>query len=605
MKLFKNICLSLAFSFVIGTTAFGGTVITAPIDSRPVSTDYLKNLVEINGDTLLHSQKKVLDMFSGSGSDDKFADSKTVRKDVREFVARNNSEDTTVIINSSTYFTGGLVGSRHSSQYEDTKEGIDELYSLISTYKKPTYYLNIAMPRNLPETRGGAIWPSDSKELFGMGHFYVQYENAENVEYISNNYNTVSPTEFLLEWGYVSNRAFEKGVDSLSPWEIDFLDYCKKTYRDEKYTQYMDKYKKPFENTAMIFKSIMRWQRAGLIEEIVIGNDDLQLPDFIYYVVNNNQNNNWIDFISGSPIKYSFSRQYIRTDSESIYANIEKNYGKDEAIKAEKGISKNVNLLCGMDEIPQLIYASDTVRRKGVCPQINFYELDNVSGVDSYDVKNPREIATIYKNFVTKKANNKCEELNIFVHDYRVQTQWEETVANIENLLNSKKSVGLIELFDYANPVIENPVFDKLVADDSILDLSCYSAWNTNANSIGLGLAQSVVYSVADSTGKNIVSNTNLLLRHILEDGIYTATGKRQIISEGYVINASDMTKSQKLKDILFEGNIILKIKDRKVYKGENYVDINSVQFKDYNFPWKRNFECYLDFNIKYKEGKA
>ena len=106
MKLFKNICLSLAFSFVIGTTAFGGTVITAPIDSRPVSTDYLKNLVEINGDTLLHSQKKVLDMFSDSGSDDKFADSKTVRKDVREFVARNNSEDTTVIINSSTYFTG-------------------------------------------------------------------------------------------------------------------------------------------------------------------------------------------------------------------------------------------------------------------------------------------------------------------------------------------------------------------------------------------------------------------------------------------------------------------------------------------------------------------
>ena len=181
----------------------------------------------------------------------------------------------------------------------------------------------------------------------------------------------------------------------------------------------MDNYKRIFESTAEIFKSIMRWQRVGLLTEIIIGNDDLQLPDFISYMYNNSENTKWINSINGSPIKYSFSRHYIKSDNESIYANIERQYGKDEAIKAEQGISQNVNILCGMDEIPQLIYASDVLKRNNIYTDIKFYGTENLSSVDSYDVKNANEILNIYSQYVKRNGNEKGETLHMFICDYK------------------------------------------------------------------------------------------------------------------------------------------------------------------------------------------
>ena len=598
MKFLKNILISAIFSGIIGTTAFAGTVITAPIDSRPVSNEYLKNLVEINGDRLLYPQSKNLDIFSG-GKNDHFANSNEIRKDIKSFVAKNNNEDTTVIINSSTYFTGGLVGSRNSSQYNDIEKGIDELYSLINTYKKPSYYINIAMPRNLPDSRGGAIWSDDGKSLYGIGHFYNYDDKSEVLDYIKINYDVVSPSEFLLEWGYVYNKSFEKGVENISDWEREFLKYCDEIYSKDEYKQYMNNYKKIFSETAEIFKSIMRWQRAGLLTEIIIGNDDLQLPDFIYYMNNNSDNKDWIDTVNGSPVKYSFSRHYMKSDNDSIYANIEKQYGKNEALKAATGTSDNVNILCGMDEIPQLIYASDVVKRENKYTDIKLYGADNVSSVDDYDVKNASEISKIYTNFVMRKANEKGDTLHIFIYDYKTQNSPDKTVKEIESLIDKNENVGLIELFDYSQTEIVNTVFDTLVKDGYILNLSCYSGWNTNANAIGLGIAQGEVYSLSEPSKENILLNTNLLLRHIFEDGVYTTTGKREIISEQYVITENDMVKSERLKKIFNDEDILRYMINDTVSKDEFSVKIKNITLKDYNFPWKRNFECYIDFNIE------
>lgn len=596
----KILMVSALFIILSVIEVFANTIITAPIDSRPVSTEYLENLVNINGDTLLYPNKKYLDIFSGS-ENDHFANSNEVRKSIRDFVAKNNNEYTTVIINSSTYFTGGLVGSRNSSQYNDIENGINELYNLINTYKNPSYYINIAMPRNLPDSRGGAIWSDDNNLIYGIGHFYNENDNKTVLEYIKNNYDKVKPEEFLLEWGYVYNKAFENGEESLFKWEKDFLDYCNELYENEEYKVYMDNYKRIFESTAEIFKSIMRWQRVGLLTEIIIGNDDLQLPDFISYMYNNSENTKWINSINGSPIKYSFSRHYIKSDNESIYANIEKQYGKDEAIKAEQGISQNVNILCGMDEIPQLIYASDVLKRNNIYTDIKFYGTENLSSVDSYDVKNANEILNIYSQYVKRNGNEKGETLHMFICDYKNSTSKTNIINEIKKLIDLGENVSLIELFDYSKTEIENNVFDTLVKDGYILNLDCYSAWNTNANAIGLGIAQGEVYNISDKQDENIINNINLLLRHIFEDGIYTSSGKREIISEGYVITDNDMIKSERLKKIFVDENILKYMINKTISKNDNSVTIENITFKDYNFPWKRNFECYIDFNIETK----
>ena len=102
--------------------------------------------------------------------------------------------------------------------------------------------------------------------------------------------------------------------------------------------------------------------------------------------------------------------------------HIEKQYGKDEALKAEQGISQNVNILCGMDEIPQLIYASDVVKRNNVYTDIKFYGTENLSSVDSYDVKNANEILNIYSNYVKRNGSEKGEILHMFICDYKNST---------------------------------------------------------------------------------------------------------------------------------------------------------------------------------------
>ena len=76
---------------------------------------------------------------------EKFADSKKVRELIRENVSKNNSSDTTVIINTSSYFTGGLVGSRCAAQYENTDTALKELLSLVTDYTQPKYYINITV----------------------------------------------------------------------------------------------------------------------------------------------------------------------------------------------------------------------------------------------------------------------------------------------------------------------------------------------------------------------------------------------------------------------------------------------------------------------------
>ena len=61
------------------------------------------------------------------------------------------------------------------------------------------------------------------------------------------------------------------------------------------------------------------------------------------------------------------------------------------------------------------------------------------------------------------------------------------------------------------------------------------------------------------------------------------------------------MIKSERLKKIFVDENILKYMINKTISKNDNSVTIENITFKDYNFPWKRNFECYIDFNIETK----
>ena len=168
---------------------------------------------------------------------------------------------------------------------------------------------------------------------------------------------------------------------------------------------------------------------------------------------------------------------------------------------------------------------------------------------------------------------------------------------------NKGNNIGLIEIF--AGVGSSKKVFKDILSDNkaypSVTELSSYSAWNTNGNAIGLGVAHSQVYAVSEQVHHNpsVIGDTQLkiLARHIYEDGVYTGYVKLALANEGYKPGTGETYNSAYLKSMFDETPVNFKGKICRVGGSEYF--IKKLDMKAYGFPWRRIFEVYLDFDIK------
>ncbi len=603
----------ILFSLFFSVPALADSIVISPIDSRPISNSYLEKLVKLNNDTLITVPKEYLDIFT-SGTE-KFADSASVRKAVRENVKKTCSKDTTVIINASSYFTGGLIGSRCAGQYENTDEALKELLSLVTDYPQPKYYVNIAMPRNLPESRGQEIWP-DNEKIKGLSAFYLERNpECEDFEKISESFSLVTPAQFLMEYGYVYNKKIESSSASLTPWEKDFLDYCDKNYVQSKtYGQYIKNYITPFEETAKICDSLLRWQRAGKIDELIIGNDDLQLPDSISYFYS--QDASWVPIENSTPVKYSFSRTYMNIGINSVKEKMIRSYGKEETQKALEGKGESINFIFGMDEIPHLIYARSVAQKNGYCADMDIINYNSSSVAANYDVLAGGDLAQNALNFVSANLNPKGSKLDIFVYDYSSgkESDREPFITKLGDSIKNGNKASLVELYTYQTISSQNNYIFKELLDNSInknentgiTDLTSFSAWNTNANALGLGIAHSECYMLAEQKCDDIKSfaqnQTNILLQHVFDDGIYYGQLREQFTKEGYAPSKEETEQSDYLLSALESEKVLNAFKGVYITANGKSAVITKAELEKAAFPWQRLFDCYIELNCSANE---
>lgn len=604
-KILSALILSMGFS----STAMASTIITAPLDSRPISTKYLGNLVALSGDSFFVAGENNLDYFASDNSVNRFADSKAVRDDLLRLAKNNNNADTTFIINTSSALTGGLVGSRSGVNYEKLDEGLADLFNIMHRYSNPSYYVHLVMPRNLPESRGNKIWPDDTP-VRGLGYYYLEYNpNCEQIQTINERYSSVSPSQALMEWGYVEGKKTELGIDALSSWEQKYLEYFTQNYcSSEMYSSYTQKYILPFKATSEIFKSIIRWQKMGDVNEIIIGNDDSQLPAFVSFLYSNTDSSGWIQLEDGSPIKYSFARTYLNGSADSIYYYIDKAYGYGEKDLSLKGNSQKVNFLFGLDEIPQIIYARDLAKRQKLSANIEVVNYVNSQTVESYDVLNPNQLLKNGLNYLNAGQKKSEEKTDMYVFDYAgdISEKTQTAASQMTKSLKDGKNVGLIELYTY--DIINtgtNQLFRRLMVNSpngeemSITNLSAFSAWNTNANAIGLGLAHAQVYSIAKESNPSkkafVEEQIKMLGQHILEDGIYFGQVRNQLTRESYNPLKHTQPNNKRLYDAL-AANLLMErfMETEYIVSGENYA-VDECSLKEWGFPWNRLFDCYID----------
>ncbi len=594
----RKICfliVLLLFSVIFSVTALADNIVISPIDSRPVSNIYFENLISLNNDKLYTIPVEELDIFTPDT--ERFANSAAVREITRKNVSLNPSENTTVIINASTYFTGGLIGSRCAEQYSKTDEALKELLSLIKEYPKPKYYINIAMPRNLPETRGQKIW-ADNNKIKGIGAFYIEcnpncedYDNILKMSY-------VTPSQFLMEYGYVYNKLAEG--QPLTEWENKFIEFCRKNYENNlEYNYYIQNYITPFKQTAKICERLIMWQKSKNLDEIVIGNDDLQLPAIISYFFSKGEN--WLPLENGTPIKYSFSRTYMN----NIIKSMNTFFSKQETNAALEGKGDKINFIFGMDEIPQLIYARSLAQKNGYHANIDIKNYKNNFVAADYDVMTSDKLAQNALNFVSANTDKKGDKFNMFIFDYSVCSKDDKNnlILALSDSLKQNET-GIIELYDYKTiKNADNFVFRELLENSAskngkigITELSCFCAWNTNANAIGIGIANAAVYSIAKNNTKDFVSfaekHANILSQHILDDGIYYGGIREKLTAENYKPQKTEIQQSEKLIKNIETQKVIDAFVGNRFLINQKTALITDFKITKAAFPWQRLFDC-------------
>lgn len=606
------------------------TVITVPIDSRPVSNQYFKLLTEIGGDNC----EVITEGLDGGMN----LQSKPISVEYTKFTI-GNSVDTrasllqkvnsivgnkTIIINTASCFTNGLIGSRMPTSYYGLDENgknkeaiedltfkssgdgnafidtwidyLEELHAVINEQGSDSrIYVHCAIPRTEPGAHLGnctharpgnnnGTWAEKAWEFEsdGLGLSYFKDPN---------NYQTTSCRDILREWSYLENKYLhtkkDDGTHGLEDYEWNCLVHYNEMYRynDSPYrTDIFNAYNNLYVNAEYFIIKLMECVSNGVIDELIIGVDDINFPEFY---------NNDVSFDKGS-VKYSFAQTCLDNIMNYHINNLQEIDNINDSIEC---CAEHINYLLGTDETPQVIYARDLTRRMHRTPKyVNYalYGTGSMDNVGQYDIDTISDVLRKTQNFITNtsyyyyddpneyskprdyinNAVHEVGEMHTFIRcDEKIKNENDAIIAakSIYNAFNDpyadssdshprRFNDGNINMciLDSAlggeNPNGDNSkwLYEKVGADwlllhtlknvysnslnddnyshNSISQLAAYSAWNTVGNSIGVGLAHAQVFGIMDSTYDNmdqqkaksiIEAHIKMLAIHLLEDALY------------------------------------------------------------------------------------
>ena len=485
---------------------YRGTILNVPIDSRPITTSNFQYLVEAAGYQYCEVGTADLDKM-GAKQTYTPGDSAEVRDSLTQWVAYGLSDpsNTTVIINTASYFFGGLMASRSPKQYNNMKEKIKQLETTITNYNDPEYYVIITIPRTYPDSRVLKFPMSANAKVKGLQEYYKECEGSKNGVIFTDNQTTFQ--DAVLEWVYF--RYWQK-IDN-NKWSqlpVYAKQFCSEFYNSNKnfLENYYSTYEKSYEYIEELLKLNNRLKKSGYKQfTLIVGSDDFAVSPFISKNVVNAGKNNF---------------NYIQKNKDGKIVKIGPAYYYNKKLE-----DKNCILIPGADEIHHMILARDLVNKTKT--GIDFRYLDPVNNkvnldkknksndnaklgvVAKYDAVSARENFLIRENFINKNAKNKITVDTYLIHitgKNLTENNVNKSVKNIFNNSNKHAVIG-VHYFD-------DGLFEALVKEqESIFNLPYCSAWNTIGNSAGIGLASiTVAINLEEEIGDN--SKINAVMKN-------------------------------------------------------------------------------------------
>jgi len=604
-------------------------IISVPLDGRPISDAYLEYLVKMGGDRFIPVNREYLDKGHDIPQNGNwiFGNSKALRTNLEGLVKKHNNESASVVINTSSYITNGLVGCRIPENYDNGNitSALHELDYLTSRYTRPRYYVHVMIPRTIPESRGFNY--HQDHMTHGLRYFY----NMEFQKQRNNDYNE-SFVEVLVQYGYVKYK-HQKGLN-LSTWEKGFLEYFEQAYILDSPENFKENgvplplvYMKIFQRSAELIKSMIDRVLKGSVDELVISVEDYNIPSFVHL----KKDENWVAKDSGgNPVKYNFSLACL----DEIMVYLRNTVGEEELKSSLEGRNNRINFIFGTDEIPQMIYARDLTRRSGIATNFNANYSHDVNPQKSkdyigfFDVATTEAVINQRIDFVTCMTQDGFEKgvsekpgarkFDLFIHNSDIpglsSFTPEQARAFTEAVYDSFNKDNNVGVLDLQTNTVDWELFKALSSapGNSIAQLGCYSGWNTIGNSTGLGIAHAQVFGVIDyEGGKNKILAEKLkwhgkiLTQHLLEDALYNRKIKGELPNDfGFINkNLSDIFSSVQEYDqngkpggdywvLKHFRNDEMRI-DKRIYNWEDVTLLLAA------LPFNRTFECQVEIEFR------
>ncbi|MEK7433195.1 MAG: DUF4127 family protein, partial [Cyanobacteriota bacterium] len=503
-------------------------ILIIPMDDRPCTYDFPKQIAEIYGSEVLIPDKNFM------GNLERIAD----RKEISNFILKNSNDILGTIIASDTLAYGGLIPSRRTkSSFEKIIKNFEVIKKLKENNSNSPLYVCSTIQRI-----------SDSNENQEEKEYWKDYGK------LIHNYSYLLHKNNILTTKNYENIIVKKILTSNN--EFDFLEEIKNKIPN----QILEDYLNDRLRNLNVNKYLIDLVKHKYIDFLVISSDDSS--SFGFNVIEREILKNYIlaQKLENNVIMYPGADESVSVLTGRLINKINDFTPKFHCLYSETELKENIITMY------EGIKIKETLK----------YQISSLGGV----IKDKIDEADIIL-YIHTSADGQIDQYLNTIYKENIPKLSEEyinkDIENISNLLKNNQKVVLIDCA-YANGS-NNDFMSKLGEKIDLSNLLAYSSWNTTGNSIGTAIAHASVKYISKKIDN--YEHFKFLFERFCDDWLYQGFERLNFIEKNnFPLNSEQLDE---MKVILNKTiNTFINKKFEMKYKFE---------IDELFFPWNRAFE--------------
>ena len=618
-------------------------IVNIALDSRPISREYVENLSSVYGLNYIEIGSNYLD---GNTVDNGYypGDSKSLFNSFENNMPLYNSNNTNVIVNTSSLFYGGLIALNVYHDEILIENNVNRLENIIKNNNDSFYNIVITTPRVRPEYRLN-YYKNDDNDYIDISLYYAEdvifsnikdQLNKPDIDYACDvryticrdNMYQVDLLQIIMQYEYIKSYIKENNISEsvynnpntnnyfyllyqkVNQNDVIIYDSNNNVVNNISIKKIINQYEDLFESHKSYMNKLLKLKSKYNNVDLIYGIGDYEIPDIVEYLNGINAFNMDVDQYN-NPIKYSYLYS-ILNDTNNF---------------------NNITILAA-DEINSIITSRiglDNYNRKNENKYYVDYSLkiDNIlkNEITHYEYVGAEDFYNNTISYINKNTNKNYNKIKGNIYMPYVKTFYINNDTNYNVIINEKNYnlTNKDSIVFLSTPNVGIPYTFNTINDNPILNYKIVTNWNTRNNAIGLGISKSLAIDILEmefkgAKAKDLTDYDYNRLEELVKMKINTYIedkynnmryfGGIELIRVPF--NCSYLRNNGSSNNNLYYetcNNINQYINNALTYEKNNpyIIDIGDIQMNVYDYqytiypPWNRLFDAFVtDVSLKY-----